>query len=378
MVPDGSANAPVYYRYEYYHTDHQGNLRLTYSDLDADTKIDPLSEVLQMTNYYPFGMEHQGHGWTFIGPENLEKFQGQESHPDFDLNFSEFRWRSHQSDLGRFTSIDPLSEFYPHNSTYAFSENKLISGVELEGLEKIYFMNSYTMKLGGGAFTSLTQIDYGAGIVQRFSNVDPNKFEGDVNLGYDIFVVAEHMYDGKGGETTTMGSPSEKVLFPNEGNKKNQIGPRNEMVNKALELGEGRAYDFFKKVYTEEVFLSSEFKESLSQGRGQIIVAMNENHLESAYSINPAYNYMFKAIRSLGHEIGAHAINSSRNNNLDVLIEHFHWNGVAIMATPNPGVIGTSQGYLDIDVQEYLDKLEEFNSWDMQKAPVIRYSEIRF
>ncbi len=37
--------------------------------------------------------------------------------------------------VGRFLSIDPLASEYPHNSPYAFSENRVIDGVELEGLE---------------------------------------------------------------------------------------------------------------------------------------------------------------------------------------------------------------------------------------------------
>lgn len=38
-------------------------------------------------------------------------------------------------DVGRFIQIDPLAEKYTYNSTYAFQENKLGMGVELEGLE---------------------------------------------------------------------------------------------------------------------------------------------------------------------------------------------------------------------------------------------------
>lgn len=37
--------------------------------------------------------------------------------------------------LGRFFAVDPLAREYPHNSPYAFSENRLLDGVELEGLE---------------------------------------------------------------------------------------------------------------------------------------------------------------------------------------------------------------------------------------------------
>lgn len=38
-------------------------------------------------------------------------------------------------DVGRFFNIDPLSEKYPYNGTYNFSENRVIDGRELEGLE---------------------------------------------------------------------------------------------------------------------------------------------------------------------------------------------------------------------------------------------------
>ena len=54
---------------------------------------------------------------------------------DLGLNWYGFKWRNHDHQIGRFVQIDPLSEKYVHNSTYAFSENKVTSHVELEGLE---------------------------------------------------------------------------------------------------------------------------------------------------------------------------------------------------------------------------------------------------
>ena len=41
----------------------------------------------------------------------------------------------HDPRVGRFFAVDPLFREYPWNSTYAFSENRLLDGVELEGLE---------------------------------------------------------------------------------------------------------------------------------------------------------------------------------------------------------------------------------------------------
>lgn len=48
-----------------------------------------------------------------------------------------FKYRMHDARVGRFWSIDPLAAKYPHNSPYAFSENRVIDSNELEGLESI-------------------------------------------------------------------------------------------------------------------------------------------------------------------------------------------------------------------------------------------------
>ncbi|MBQ4822929.1 M15 family metallopeptidase, partial [Aquimarina sp. MMG016] len=46
-----------------------------------------------------------------------------------------YKYRMHDPRVGRFFAVDPLAPDYPHNSPYAFSENRVIDGVELEGLE---------------------------------------------------------------------------------------------------------------------------------------------------------------------------------------------------------------------------------------------------
>lgn len=63
------------------------------------------------------------------------KYQGQERQDEMGLNWDSFKWRNYDYAIGRFMSIDPLAENYPYNSTYAFQENKMGLGRELEGLE---------------------------------------------------------------------------------------------------------------------------------------------------------------------------------------------------------------------------------------------------
>jgi RHS repeat-associated protein len=91
---------------------------------------------VQENHYDPWGLnlagiEKQGN------PGHKFQFQGQEKQEDLGLNWTQFKWRMHDPQLGRFTSIDPLSEQFYYNSTYAFSENKVTSHIELEGLESV-------------------------------------------------------------------------------------------------------------------------------------------------------------------------------------------------------------------------------------------------
>src|SRR5688572_27166293 len=66
---------------------------------------------------------------------NRYRFQGQEMQRDHDLGWYQYRARMYDPAIGRFVSVDPLAEEYTYNSTYAFSENRLIDGIELEGKE---------------------------------------------------------------------------------------------------------------------------------------------------------------------------------------------------------------------------------------------------
>ncbi len=64
-------------------------------------------------------------------------FQGQEKDDEIKGhgNSINYTYRMHDTRLGRFFCVDPLVSYFPWNSPYAFSENKVIDHVELEGLE---------------------------------------------------------------------------------------------------------------------------------------------------------------------------------------------------------------------------------------------------
>ena len=62
----------------------------------------------------------------------------------------------HDPKVGRFFAVDPLEKKYPWNSPYAFSENRVIASVELEGLEDTGYTNMLDRKLGSKAWLNMS------------------------------------------------------------------------------------------------------------------------------------------------------------------------------------------------------------------------------
>lgn len=103
------------------------------------------------TDYFPFGMEMPGrtidnsaYRFGFNTQERTDEiagarfgFNGQEKDNEVagDGVTTEFKYRSYDARIGRFKSKDPLSRSYPWNSSYAFAENRVIDGRDLEGRE---------------------------------------------------------------------------------------------------------------------------------------------------------------------------------------------------------------------------------------------------
>ena len=78
-------------------------------------------------------MNHLKTGNAFFGGSYKDyKYQGQELQ---ETGWYSFKWRNYMPDVGRFFNVDPLSKKYSYQSHYNFSENRVIDGKELEGLE---------------------------------------------------------------------------------------------------------------------------------------------------------------------------------------------------------------------------------------------------
>ena len=195
------------YEYVYQYKDHLGNVRLSYKDSNNSGTVTS-SEILEENNYYPFGLKHKGYNTNVSANNNGtaskdKTFQGQKHDDELGLNWYSFKWRNHDPAIGRFFNIDPLSEKFVYNSTYAFSENSPIGYIELEGLEKVsihiageaiinnnktYVIGKATMDFGNnnkisfsfdggglGAFTGSYADDEGTKVYRAISSTEFNR-----------------------------------------------------------------------------------------------------------------------------------------------------------------------------------------------------------
>ena len=159
ILGTGTIAEPLYYvasneigdkRYEL--SNHLGNVlevvtdrklpEPTLPDANGDVFVDYyLADVVAYSDYYPYGMLMPGRHANVDDLNNdgyRYGFQGQEMDDEIKDgrgNSVNYKYRMHDPRVGRFFAVDPLAGKYPFNSPYVFSQNMVISGVELEGLE---------------------------------------------------------------------------------------------------------------------------------------------------------------------------------------------------------------------------------------------------
>jgi muramidase (phage lysozyme) len=110
--------------------------------------------IRNSTDYSPFGVELDGRTVSLEG----YRFGFQDQEKDDEIkgegNSINYTFRMHDPRLGRFFAVDPLAKRFPHNSAFAFSENRVIDCGELEGLQIFYAADGTRI----GQFGSSTQV----------------------------------------------------------------------------------------------------------------------------------------------------------------------------------------------------------------------------
>ena len=75
-------------------------------------------------------------------------FNGQEADNEVlgDGALHAFEYRMHDTQIGRFWSVDPLAGKFPWNSTYAFAENQVVEGRAKDKIGITYFKYKSSFK----------------------------------------------------------------------------------------------------------------------------------------------------------------------------------------------------------------------------------------
>ncbi len=111
---------------EYTIKDHLGNTRVAYCDLNSDGVVATPSEILQENSYDPFGYELSGVYMNHANADNLYLYNGKEKNDDHGLGMYDYGARWYDPGVGRWTTVDPFSDFAPNLTPYRYGFNNPI------------------------------------------------------------------------------------------------------------------------------------------------------------------------------------------------------------------------------------------------------------
>jgi RHS repeat-associated protein len=121
------------FKYYFVLRDHLGNTRVTFSDLNNDDEINEKEEIIQINNYYTFGLNMEGN-WNGASGANKFQFNGKEWNDDFGLGWNHYGARFYDPAAARWWTKDPLSEHYSNLSSYAYVANNPIRFIDPTGM----------------------------------------------------------------------------------------------------------------------------------------------------------------------------------------------------------------------------------------------------
>ncbi|MEL7424032.1 MAG: RHS repeat-associated core domain-containing protein [Bacteroidota bacterium] len=128
-------------RLEYYHKDHLGNVRLTFSNVNQDGAIsvgsiyDPNNEIVLEKHYYPFGLDMTGAWFATVAPDNAYRYNGKEL--DEATGLYDYGARYYDPAIARWGQVDPLAEEYVSVSPYAYVANNPLLYIDPDGMRII-------------------------------------------------------------------------------------------------------------------------------------------------------------------------------------------------------------------------------------------------
>jgi len=122
-------------------SNHLGNVMAVISDNRVQNGSNYEPVVVNANDYYAFGGQMAGRGYDlnnaayrygFNGKENDNEVKGAGNQQDYGMRIYDPR-------IGRFLSVDPITNQYPELTPYQFASNTPIQAIDLDGLEEYHY-----------------------------------------------------------------------------------------------------------------------------------------------------------------------------------------------------------------------------------------------
>lgn len=179
--------------YIYNYTDHLGNVRLSYYKNSAGVlTIDTES------NYYPFGLKHEGYNENQSTATFNYKYNGKELQ---ETGMYDYGARMYMPDIGRWGVVDPLAEMYRRYSPYNYTVNNPINFTDPDG----------RWVKGAGFWNNITKSDSRIHAEQWAEKLGSGNYNVSVNKGsngswtvssHSLIASTKETFDSKGLKNT--------------------------------------------------------------------------------------------------------------------------------------------------------------------------------
>ncbi|MGQ3012065.1 MAG: hypothetical protein ACT6QS_00010 [Flavobacteriales bacterium] len=200
------------------------NIRIQMRNGTTGTKTFRLDNIfLRTTNEVLATDLTSGYRYGYQGQERDDEMKGAG-------NSLNYEYRMHDPRIGRFFAVDPLTAKYPFYSPYAFSGNRVIDALELEGLEPALYhsqadpnvMTIQDYSVVGASWTWEFQGEYTYWVFQEFMAgvkvpepiLDANSIISDVNS--TLYELTDGARMGTNGKLYTKSMKTGRVFMGNQ------------------------------------------------------------------------------------------------------------------------------------------------------------------
>ncbi len=131
----------IWQRKKYELSNHLGNVLAVVGDGYTTTSGDKEAWISSLQDYYPFGLAMEER--SSILADYRYGFNGKERDPatEWGQTSYDYGFRIYNPGIGKFLSVDPLTNSYPFYTPYQFASNTPIIAIDMDGLESDVVIN---------------------------------------------------------------------------------------------------------------------------------------------------------------------------------------------------------------------------------------------